>query len=194
MLQSLHPRLSVLPVWFHYVVTMAILVPVAGVALTSARAPWLRVERTNVYLFFATTQVATPVALARLIGEMVYNSKEVNGLALPASSIAVWAQNVLSFSLLDWQLHRGGPHARENNLSRKPDWLFPQAGVPEDVRPAWQPRYVDCLFLGYSTATAFSPTDAGPPTSRAKLLMMLQSLISLVTIPLVASRAITILQ
>jgi hypothetical protein len=147
-----------------------------------------------VFLFFATTQAATLVALARLIGEMVYDSKEVSGLALLASSVAVWAQNVLSFSLLYWQLDRGGPNARANHLSRKPDWVFPQAGVPEDVRPGWQPVYVDYPFLGYSTATAFSPTDAVPLTSRAKLLMMLQSLISLVTILLVASRAINILQ
>jgi hypothetical protein len=194
LLQSLHPRLSVFPVWFHYVVTITILVPMAGVVLTSARAPWLRLERASILVFFATVQSAALVALARLIWEMVYDSKEVSGLALLASSIGLWAQNVLSFSLLYWQLDRGGPHARANNLSRKPDWLFPQAGVPEDVRPGWHPTYVDYLFLGYSTATAFSPTDAVPLTSRAKMLMMLQSLISLVTILLVASRAINILQ
>ena len=125
---------------------------------------------------------------------MVYDSKEVTGLVLLAASVGVWVVNVLAFSLLYWQLDRGGPHARANNLSRKPDWLFPQAGVPEDVLPGWQPTYVDYLFLGYSTATAFSPTDALPLTSRAKILMMLQSTISLATILIVASRAINILQ
>ncbi len=194
LLQSLHPRLRVLPAWFHYTVTIALLVPMVGVALTTARAPWPRVERTMTFLFFATVQVATLVALGRLIGEMVYDSKEVSGLVLLASSIGVWAQNVLAFSLLYWQLDRGGPHARASNLSQKPDWLFPQTGVPEDVLPGWQPTYVDYLFLGYSTATAFSATDALPLTSRAKMLMMLQSMISLVTILLVAARAINILQ
>ena len=194
LLQSLHPRLRVTPAWFPYTVAIAMLVPMAAVALTSASAPWLRVERTMTFLFFVIIQAGTLVDLGRLIGEMVYDSKEVSGLVLLASSIVVWVNNVLSFSLLYWQLDRGGPHARANNLSRKPDWLFPQAGVPEDVLPGWQPTYVDYLFLGYSTATAFSSTDTLPLTSRAKMLMMFQGMISLVTILIVASRAINILQ
>ena len=112
---------------------------------------------------------------------------------LLASSIGVWVDNVLAFSLLYWQLDRGGPHARANNLSRKPDWLFPQAGVPEDVLPGWQATYVDYLFLGFSTATAFSATDALPLTSRAKMLMMLESTISLLTLVIVAARAVNVL-
>ena len=75
----------------------------------------------------------------------------------------------------------------------KPDWLFPQTGAPEDAPPDWRPTVVDYLFLGFSTATAFSPTDALPLTSRAKMLMMLESTISLATIVIVASRAINIL-
>ena len=97
------------------------------------------------------------MALGRLIGEMVYDSKEVSGLVLLASSIGVWAQNVLAFSLLYWQLDRGGPHARANNLNRKPDWLFPQAGVPEDVPPGW-PTWAPTL----SRAPAFSVADGLP--------------------------------
>jgi hypothetical protein len=66
-------------------------------------------------------------------------------------------------------------------------------GAPESAPPGWQPRFVDYLSLGYSTATAFSATEVAPMTSRAKLLMMLESTISLVTLVLVASRAINIL-
>jgi hypothetical protein len=194
LLHSLHPRLRVLPGWSPYVFAIAMLVPMAGVALSSAKAPWLRVERTMTFLTFVAVEAVTLMTLARLIGEMVYASNEVSGLVLLASSIGVWADNVLAFSLLYWQLDRGGPHARANELSQKPDWLFPQTGVPEHVPPGWQPTYVDYLFLGYSTATAFSPTDALPLTSRAKMLMMLQSTISLATILIVASRAINILQ
>ncbi len=115
-------------------------------------------------------------------------------MQLLASSIGVWVTNVLAFSLLYWQLDRGGPGSRENKDRIKPDWLFPQQGAPaEDVAPDWQPTFVDYLFLGFSTATAFSPTDALPLTIRAKMLMMLESSISLVTIVVVASRAINIL-
>jgi hypothetical protein len=105
----------------------------------------------------------------------------------------VWVTNVLTFSLLYWQIDRGGPEARANNAITRPDWMFPQTGAPGDAPPDWRPKFVDYLVLGFSTATAFSPTDALPLTSRAKMLMMLESTISLVTIVVVASRAINIL-
>jgi hypothetical protein len=78
-------------------------------------------------------------------------------------------------------------------VSAKPDWLFPQQSAGEHVPPSWHPTYVDYLFLAFCTATAFSPTDVLPLTSRAKLLMMAESTISLVTIIAIAARAINIL-
>jgi len=71
--------------------------------------------------------------------------------------------------------------------------LFPQQSAPEYVPPDWHPTFVDYLFLAFDTATAFSPTDALPLTSRANVLMMLQSTISLVTVIAVAAVAINIL-
>jgi uncharacterized membrane protein len=97
--------------------------------------------------------------------------------------------NVLTFSLLYWQIDRGGPASL---AKKRRDWLFPQE-VAEDVVPKWRATFVDYLYLGYSTATAFSSTDVSPMTSRAKLLMMLESAISLVTTVAVAARAINIL-
>ena len=76
-------------------------------------------------------------------------------------------------------------------MSARPDWLFPQA--PDAGAPQWTPTYLDYLFLGYNTATAFSPTDAAPLTGRAKMLMMLESAISLLTLVIVAARAINVL-
>ncbi len=131
--------------------------------------------------------------LALLIAEMVRRSGEVSGIQLLTSSVALWVLNVLTFSLLYWQLDRGGPEARANQARPRPDWLFPQEGAPRDVPPDWRPTFVDYLFLGYSTATAFSTTDVMPLTSRAKMLMMLESTISLATIVAVMSRAINIL-
>jgi hypothetical protein len=92
-----------------------------------------------------------------------------------------------------WRLDRGGPEARANQVNAKPDWLFPQQTVPEYVPPDWHATFIDYLFLAFDTGTAFSPTDTLPMTSRAKVLMMLQSMISLVTIIAVAARAINIL-
>jgi uncharacterized membrane protein len=96
--------------------------------------------------------------------------------------------------LLYWQIDRGGPEGRIDGAHDWPDWLFPQVGAPAgDVPGDWRPTFVDYLYLSYSTATAFSTTEVAPLTARAKLLMMLQSMISLTTIVLVASRAINIL-
>jgi hypothetical protein len=186
-------RIRLFPAWFPYVVGIALIVPMVAVGLTAEKARWLRVERTIMLLFVVVMGVGTLVNLVNLIGTMVRRSAEIGGVQLLTSSIAAWVTNVLTFSLLYWQIDRGGPEARVNNASTRPDWLFPQTGAPEDAPPDWRPTFVDYLFLGFSTATAFSPTDALPLTSRAKMLMMLESTISLVTIVVVASRAINIL-
>jgi hypothetical protein len=76
--------------------------------------------------------------------------------------------------MLYWQIDGGGPAVRASDLSAKPDWVFPQPAKPEDLPPDWRPFFLDYLYLGYNTATAFSPTDALPLTRRAKMLMMIE--------------------
>jgi hypothetical protein len=193
LLALLPGRVRLVPSWCPYAMGIAVLVPMAVVALTVARARWLRVERRITLLFFVVAGGMNLVTLGYLVQSMVSRSAETSGLQLLTSSIAMWANNVLAFSLLFWHLDRGGPEARANKVGTKPDWLFPQAGVPADVPPDWRPTFVDYLYLGFSTATAFSTTEVAPLTSRAKLLMMLESSISLATIVVVASRAINIL-
>jgi hypothetical protein len=98
------------------------------------------------------------------------------------------------FALLYWQLDRGGPAGRASSAPPRPDWLFPQDDAgPEHLAPGWRPRFIDYLFLAFSTATAFSTTDALPLTGRAKLAMMSESAVSLVTLVVVAARAINVL-
>jgi hypothetical protein len=193
MVVLLPERVVLFPAWFPYVIGIALILPMAAVGLSAEKARWLRVERTIMLLFIVAMGVGTLANLASLIRAMVRRSGEVGGLQLLSSSIVVWVSNVLIFSLLYWRIDRGGPEARANNTGTRPDWLFPQAGAPEDAPPDWRPTFVDYLFLGFSTATAFSPTDALPLTSRAKMLMMLESTMSLGTIVVVASRAINIL-
>jgi hypothetical protein len=194
LLALLPGRFRVLPQWAGTLVGFAVLAPVVAVWMTGAEARWLRIERTVTLVFFAVVGGMTLFNLASLIYLMLNRSMEVSGLQLLASSIAAWVTNILIYSLLYWQLDRGGPESRLARTGPRPDWLFPQEGAPaEDVPPGWAPVYVDYLFLSYSTATAFSTTDVMPLTSRAKMLMMLESLISLVTIVAVAARAINIL-
>jgi len=193
LLALLPERVRFFPAWFPYVFGIAFIVPMAAVGLTAEKAWWLRVEHTIMLLFIVVTGVGTLANLAYLINAMVRRSAEIGGVQLLTSSIAVWVTNLIMFSLLYWQIDCGGPEARANNAGTKPDWLFPQEGAPEDAPPDWRPTLVDYLFLGFSTATGFSTTDVIPVTSRAKMLMMLESTISLVTIVVVASRAINIL-
>jgi uncharacterized membrane protein len=104
--------------------------------------------------------------------------------------VAIWVVNVLAFSLLYWQLDRGGPGARARGERVRPDWVFPQPAAAEDLPSDWRPLFLDYLYLGYNTATAFTPADVAPLTRRAKVLMMLESMISLLTTVVVLSRAL----
>jgi hypothetical protein len=186
-------RVRMLPFWVLHVIVIALIVPMAAIMLSTAKERWLRIERTIMPLFFVFAGIGMVGNLTRLIAEMVNRSGQVSGIQLLTSGVAIWITNVITFSLLYWQMDRGGPEAQTANASSRPDWLFPHEGAREDVPPDWRPTFVDYLFLGFSTATAFSPTDTLPLTSRAKILMMLQSAISLVTIVAVMSRAINIL-
>ena len=166
----------------------------AVITLTTANTLWwLRVER-RVIMVLAVLYVANTAAeLADMIGIITLHPPETRSISLLSSSLAIWVTNVLTFSLLYWQIDRGGPYAWASKVSTKPDWLFPEATKPEDISPAWRPLFLDYLFLGFNTATAFSPTDALPLTRRAKMLMMLESTISLVTLVVVAARAVNVL-
>jgi hypothetical protein len=119
-------------------------------------------------------------------------------LALLRSAAALWITNVLVFASWYWRLDAGGPHAR--NLSTchtKGDFLFPQMtlapGTQTPLDPAWSPGFVDYLFLAFNTSTAFSPTDSPVLSRWAKVAMMAQSSISLITLALLAARAVNIL-
>ena len=192
LLHALPERLWLLPKWASFLGAIATILPMAAVWVTAGNARWLSIERTVIQLFFALTLGAALVLLRALVLAMIYGSG-ISGLQLLTSSVAVWVINILSFSLFYWQIDRGGPEARLHHTHSEPDFLFAQAGTSGDLTTQWRPTFVDYLFLGYSTATAFSATDVAPLTARAKLLMMLESAIALSTIVVVASRAINIL-
>lgn len=115
----------------------------------------------------------------------------------PASLLAfggsIWLTNMVVFSLWYWEFDRGGPGARAEALDPYPDFLFPQMSDPQYSPSDWKPTYFDYLFTSYTNASAFSPTDVMPLTRWAKMLMMVQSATSLVTVGLVIARAVNIL-
>jgi uncharacterized membrane protein len=193
LMATLPGHVTALPVWVSYLAALAVLVPMAIVALAARNTLWLGIERTIIILL-ASAYVANTIAeLADMIGVITLHPSGNNAFSLLSSSVAIWVANVLMFSLLYWQIDRGGPYARASKSSAKPDWVFPQPATPEDLPPDWRPFFLDYLYLGYNTATAFSPTDALPLTRRAKMLMMTESTISLLTMVVIVARAINII-
>lgn len=192
-LTLLPTRVRLLPFWFSYVIGSTVILPMAGVWLSKGHERWRRVERTATLIFSLVAEVVTLTTLSYLMSEMMTRPDDFSGKQLLTTSIAGWLTNILAFAFLYWQIDRGGPEARINNTGIRPDWLFPQIGVPGDAPPGWQPTYVDYLFLSFSTATAFSATDVMPLTARAKMLMMFESVVSLSMLLVVVSRAINIL-
>ena len=186
-------RVRVFPAWVPFALAAAVISPMFAVQFSIAKPPWRSVEKWTMIIFFLVVGATTVENLAVLIRSIVTRTSPLSGIQLFSSSIAAWVTNVLIFSLLYWTIDCGGPEARVNAEGVRPDWLFPQLEAREVSPPEWCPTYVDYLFLAYCTATAFSPTDALPLTNRAKLLMMLESSISLATIVVVAARAINIL-
>jgi hypothetical protein len=114
------------------------------------------------------------------------------------SAAALWITNILVFALWYWRLDAGGPNQRDARAGHcDGDFLFPQMTMTEQAlkeagQEDWSPNFVDYLFLAFNTSTAFSPTDSPVLARWAKVLMMLQSLLSLLIVALLAARAINI--
>jgi hypothetical protein len=154
------------------------------------RRRWLR--PISIALVMALTAVAL-IATAALITELIRGGKVTESAdSLLASGALIWLGNVLVFSLLYWLLDSGGPLARYQREREYPDFAFTQQMSPEFAPPGWLPHYVDYLILGLTTSTAFSPTDVMPVSHWAKLLMALQSIVSLVVVGLVIARAVNV--
>jgi hypothetical protein len=126
-------------------------------------------------------------------------SRRESPTALLLSATALWTTNILVFALWYWRLDSGGPHGRESRLGHTDGaFLFPQMTMLPAAKLAageerWSPNFVDYLFLAFNTSTAFSPTDTPALARWAKILMMLQSIISLTVLTLLAARAVNIL-
>jgi uncharacterized membrane protein len=142
-------------------------------------------------VLIALTTVVNVVSLTELIHALLYNAKTA-GRPLVYASVPIWLTNVIVFGLWYWELDRGGPAARRVAKHRRPDFLFPQMSTPGSA-PEWGPTFLDYIYTSFTNATAFSPTDTMPLTAWAKLLMMVQSLASLLTVAVVISRAVNIL-
>jgi hypothetical protein len=108
---------------------------------------------------------------------------------LLASGALVWVGNNLAFALLYWLMDGGGPIKRSQRLTPV-DFAFTQQMTPEIAPSGWRPVFLDYLHLGFTNATAFSPTDVMPLTVRGKYAMLVQSTVALALFGLIVARAV----
>jgi uncharacterized membrane protein len=141
----------------------------------------------------AIVSAANAAAIVLLVHLLVSGAHAQARLLLRAG-IHMWCLNVLVFALWFWELDNGGPAARRTAAPAGRDVLFPQQTLPELSPEGWQPRFLDYLYVSFTNATAFSPTDAMPLSRWAKMLMLVQSAISLTLAVMVVARAVNILK
>jgi len=198
--------LSVGPRWLAPVIELTLLIPLSIATAWTQRharrastdAQWIAVGRQRILtrrLAIFLTAVVTLMnfgALARLI-VAILGGHAGTGRTLLLDALNIWVTNVIIFALWYWAMDRGGPAGLRPD--KRNDFLFTQQQPAGDscLHPGWSPGFIDYLFLAFTNATAFSPADTFPLTTRAKLLMMAEAAISFATIALVASRAVGIL-
>ena len=158
-------------------------------------------HRLNAVLGFSVTTVLTVglILSLTLLITVLLKHKEETPSSLLVSAASMWITNILVFALWYWRLDAGGPNQRDKVPGHSDGaFLFPQMTMSKETlrqsgQQNWSPNFIDYLFLAFNTSTAFSPTDVPALARWAKILMMLQSLLSLLIIALLAARAVNIL-
>ncbi|HET6215403.1 MAG TPA: hypothetical protein VFE27_00210 [Acidobacteriaceae bacterium] len=189
---ALPEPLTMGPSWLLLAVVSVLLVPVIAARLRGSFA----LNQTLGYIMLGVVTAQMLWSLYLLVRSLP--GHQLAPLALLRSAAALWVTNILVFASWYWRLDAGGPHARHIRGSHtKGDFLFPQMtlapGTQKPLDPTWSPGFIDYLFLAFNTSTAFSPTDSPVLSRWAKVLMMIQSSISLATLALLAARAVNIL-
>jgi hypothetical protein len=190
---ALHEDLIVGPRWLLPATVVALLIPTA-ISHRTGRHGLDRRLGLVVSALLTTGLIASVLLLVRSLP-----SHRQSPVALMRSAASLWCTNILVFALWYWRLDAGGPHDRDLRATHDAgSFLFPQMTMAPEAREAvgqavWRPGFMDYLFLAFNTSTAFSPTDTAPLTRWAKVLMMTQSILSLIVLALLAARAINIL-
>jgi hypothetical protein len=198
-------NLTIGPKWLAPGLELALLAPLSvATAWTQVMARdaqtdrhWLEIERARRWIRAAAlglTALITAMnfgAVAELVRLMLVGQSHRAGETLLLDALNIWMTNVIVFALWFWSTDHGGPAARGLSRSNESDFLFPQMKLDPPHCPSdWSPSFFDYVYLAFTNATAFSPTDTLPLSTRAKLLMMFEAAISLLTIAIIASRAI----
>jgi uncharacterized membrane protein len=156
------------------------------------RSQLLRGMSIALTMLLAVIAAVVTVLLAIELVEGAPNLKDATTLL--KTGALVWIDINLTFALLYWELDGGGAAERLHNRREYPDLAFPENLNPRVAPPDWQPIFTDYLYLGFTNATAFSPTDVMPLARWAKMMMLAQALMSLVVLALVIANAVGLLQ
>jgi hypothetical protein len=185
---ALPERLSVGPRWLLFAVIFVLLIPI----IFSYRRGRYDITRILTFAAIGSIALALVGSLGLLIQGLPGHKDPPKTLLISASLL--WLTNVLVFSLWYWKLDAGGPLGRdEPGGAANSSFFFPQMMRQSKADTSWSPNFLDYLFLAFNTSTAFSPTDTAVLSRWAKVLMMLQAVISLSIIALLAARAVNVL-
>ena len=142
----------------------------------------------------ALLSLANAWSVVRLVIGLVQGTEGNNAGPLLVTGGIIWLTNVIVFGLWYWEFDRGGPAARAYGIRSYPDFQFVQMVSPQLAPPDWEPTFADYLYLSFTNASAFSPTDTMPLSRWAKMGMTVQAAVSIVTVALVVARAVNILR
>jgi len=190
---ALPSELTFGPDWLLLVLVVVLLIPIVA----AQRRGRHDLNQRLGFLLLGVVTLEVILSLALLIARLPGHKDPPKQLLIAA--VGLWISNLLVFASWYWRLDAGGPHQRDARGTHTGGaFLFPQMMLDPDLKEQmgethWSPGFVDYLFLAFNTSTAFSPTDVPVLTRWAKLLMMIQSLISLTTVALLAARAVNIL-
>ncbi|MDQ6642184.1 MAG: DUF1345 domain-containing protein [Actinomycetota bacterium] len=184
-------RLSIGPSWLLPSVEGALILGLTAANPVRLSRDSVSIRRTSL-LLVAVMSLANAGSAVLLLHGLIAGDLVGGAPTLLAGGGEVYLTNIVAFALWYWELDRGGPMARATVRRSQPDFLFPQMATPAVASPAWTPTFPDYLYLSFTNATAFSPTDTMPLSRWAKMLMLIQSAVALVTAALVVARAVNI--
>ena len=190
---ALPSYLSIGPDWILLVLVVVLLIP-------NIWAHYRGLNTLNRVLGYIVTAIVTAdmiLSLCLLIAALPAHKQTPQQMLRSAGTL--WITNILVFASWCWRLDGGGPRARElRGAHLDGAFLFPQMMLDQQAKremgeQCWSPGFIDYLFLAFNTSTAFSPTDTPVLSWWAKVMTMVQSLISLASVVLLAARAVNIL-
>jgi uncharacterized membrane protein len=188
---GLTKRLTISPAWLLPALEGVLLI---GLSMATPRQleHEHKARRRTAIALTAVVSAANIFSLVELSSHLLHHNVS-KGHELIVSGMLIWLTNFLIFALWYWEIDRGGPGRRAAGHDGPPDFLFPQMSDDRIEPRFWRPQFFDYLYVSLTNATAFSPTDTMPLTVMAKAVMGVQSIVSLVTLGLVISRAVNIL-